>query len=118
MLFLKIAAILIMVALFILIIKFIFLERKFKLFYQYHEIDKMSSEAQKDDFIEESSSRYYAVCVCQKSNKQRSYFSFVTDNQIVGDPSEQDISTLRENVLRANPEFNTCEIVFFGKLKG
>ena len=62
-------------------------------------------------------SKYYAVCVCQKPNKQRSYFSFVTDNYIEGDPSSTDIANLRANVLAANSEFNSCEVIFITKIK-
>lgn len=75
----------------------------------------------KEQFTSESSNdnscKYYAVCVCQKSNKQRSYFSFVTDDYVDGDLSCTDIANLRENVLRANPEFTSCEILFFSKIK-
>lgn len=65
----------------------------------------------------ENRSKYYAVCVCQKPNKQRSYFSFITDNYIEGDPSSTDIANLRANVLASNSEFNSCEVVFITKIK-
>ena len=65
----------------------------------------------------ENKSKYYAVCVCQKSNKQRSYFSFITDSYIEGDPSSTDIANLRANVLAANSEFSSCEVIFITKIK-
>lgn len=72
-------------------------------------------ESESEDF--ENKSKYYAVCVCQKPNKQRSYFSFVTDSYIEGGPSSTDIANLRANVLAANPEFNSCEVIFITKIK-
>lgn len=101
---------LILVALIVVLLKVTVVERKYdELTTVILNIDESLRPSNKD-------SRYYAVCVCQKPNKQRSYFSFTTDDFIHGDPTETDLSILRQNVLNENPEFNSCEIIFFGKI--
>lgn len=65
-----------------------------------------------------TSIKFYVTCVCTKSNKARIYRSFVTDCFTSEDPSEEELGYLRSDVLAANPEYNDCVILFFGKLKG
>lgn len=66
--------------------------------------------------IENNLSKYYAVCVCTKQKGQKVYKSFITEDRHA-DLSSVDLETLRQNVLRANPEFVDCVIVFFQQVK-
>lgn len=62
--------------------------------------------------------KFYATCVCTKSNKARIYRSFITEDFIAGDPSAEELRNLRDKILEDNPEYNDCVILFFGKLRG
>ncbi len=69
--------------------------------------------------LTEFTAKFYVTCVCSKTNKARVYRSFlITWNTASGEPSEDDLKKLRSEVLAANPDYNECVILFFGKLEG
>ena len=94
--------------------------------------DKNSFEAVKQEFLESqlqvnetiseldstTSNRYYAVCLCTRSNQSKFLKCFITDNTIEGEPSEEDLRELRSHVLSLSSDYVECEIIFFSRIKG
>ena len=94
--------------------------------------DKNSFESVKQEFLESqlqvnetiseldstTSNRYYAVCLCTRSNQSKFLKCFITDNTIEGEPSEEDLRELRSHVLSLSSDYVECEIIFFSRLKG
>ena len=113
----------VLIILLVLVFKVVVVEKKFKDLESLEDIcvrtgnEVLELKNAKVEVTVDNESRYYAVCVCQKPNKTRTYFSFTTDDVIKGYPTEDDLAVLRQNVLNANPEYTSCEIIFFSRIQ-
>ncbi len=80
------------------------------------EVESLEVKDTSDESIELN--KYYVVCLCTRSNQSKLIRCFTSDNAIEGDISSEDLRKLQENVLKSNSDYQSCEIIFFSKLKG
>lgn len=65
----------------------------------------------------EDAHRYYVVCLCTRLNQSKFIRCFISDTYVGDDILLEDLKDLQRTVLDKNSDYQSCEILFFHRIK-